>query len=484
MENRETADSLNAKELIGHIDALGSSVVKFSSINIPPSASCESPKSFQNVRDALYLGIDCPVIITENTQIAAGVHNGAIFKFKGAVWLRENTVVLENDFESLEALGLDENFVTQRQVSKHLNGVIEVYEKGITLESLNDVPVTIESLNTLNKDSKFKAVFRIPSRCPYITGCRLILESDNYLGPNAFPSDPSMAKYYLICPEWKQFTTEDSSKKKNKWRYQFPIELAFVMTSFKGIGATHAYTQIMVSPKFENFYVCNTRTLNPTHIYIPPGHFPSLQDLQLMRLKPSVIFGENFERTLKYKHAQTMRKERFDHVIEKYGNAGETYPNKDEFNALADIIQDDWNTHHDIVKKYISTNIEKYADAIFDPEKYSVSREIFIQVSELMNKTSEKFRYEDVPRLSTEFRNSLRQYKQSKARMQRNTNKSQCIEKEKEMKSNSKSSGSKKIAPKPNNARLTVGSKTQSSKRKSTSKDSPVRKARKIKKSK
>jgi len=52
------------------------------------------------------------------------------------------------------------------------------------------------------------------------------------------------------------------------------------------------------------------------------------------------------------------------------------------------------------------------------------------------------------------------------------------------VKSNSKSSGSKKIAPKPNNARLTVGSKTQSSKRKSTSKDSPVRKARKIKKSK
>ena len=72
MENRETADLLNAKELISHIDALKSSVVKFSSINIPPSASCESPKSFQNVRDTLYLGIDCPVIVTENTQKLLG----------------------------------------------------------------------------------------------------------------------------------------------------------------------------------------------------------------------------------------------------------------------------------------------------------------------------------------------------------------------------------------------------------------------------
>ena len=66
-----------------------------------------------------------------------------------------------------------------------------------------------------------------------------------------------------------------------------------------------------------------------------------------------------------------MRKERFDHVIAKYGNAGETYPNKDEFNALADIIQDDWNTHHDIVKKYISTNIEKFG---FFPTRFWTAR--------------------------------------------------------------------------------------------------------------
>ena len=116
--------------------------------------------------------------------------------------------------------------------------------------------------------------------------------------------DPNMSKYYLIQPEWKQFNEDGKSQR--KWRYQFPIELAFVMTSFKGIGATHNFTEIMLKGNFEHFYVATTRPRKYKANYIPPLHFPNIKDLQVLRLKSSILDAENFERTIKYKHAHKL----------------------------------------------------------------------------------------------------------------------------------------------------------------------------------
>ena len=94
-------------------------------------------------------------------------------------------------------------------------------------------------------------------------------------------------------------------------RIQFPLELAFVMTAYKGIGATHERTEVRLRGSCHKpglFLVATTRVKNPKNLFIPSDEMPCADEVRKQRLNESVLESEHFERVVHAKSAQAMRK--------------------------------------------------------------------------------------------------------------------------------------------------------------------------------
>ena len=124
----------------------------------------------------------------------------------------------------------------------------------------------------------------------------IIIEIPGYSsagGPPFFPDRAHMKDFVCI----KAFDKSIGKRGGNiKTRKQFPLELAYVMTAFKGIGATHARTIAKLKGMFHKpglFLVACTRVKNPKHLHIPNDQFPTVDDLRQQRLNLDVLASQN-----------------------------------------------------------------------------------------------------------------------------------------------------------------------------------------------
>ena len=84
------------------------------------------------------------------------------------------------------------------------------------------------------------------------------------------------------------------------------------------------------------FYVVTSRTKHPKHNYIPDDQWPNQIEIQVQRLNPFVIGAEVFDRKLKIKACQTLRK-----ISTELGNNyGESWT-KEEC-EIADLVGNAW----------------------------------------------------------------------------------------------------------------------------------------------
>ena len=251
-----------------------------------------------------------------------------------------------------------------------------------------------------NLQEPFTAKFEIPCKPPFLPEY-LVIQFPDYskLGGKPFFEDHNMKDYVCIKP----FTFSKSKTRYQEYRTQktrtgFPIELAFVMTAFKGIGDNHLRSEVMVKGfcnKSGLFLVGISRVRNPKHLYIPPNHWPSALELQVQRLNPQVLESENLERIIRVTGARDMRKYGYD-LLENVPNS----VTSDMFNNVCDIIHNEWlEQGSEVFTKRNSANAS--ADSLYEklPShiKEKFKKEVFHDIYNFMKKTDEFLLLVDVP---------------------------------------------------------------------------------------
>ena len=178
--------------------------------------------------------------------------------------------------------------------------------------------------------------------------------------------------------------TSPKEKKSYDTRKGFPVELAAAYTTYKGIGATHDKTILMMKDLYEKpgcFYVGITRVREPKDIYIPLSEFPSALDVRCQRLQRVVMECENLERHVRVTCA----------LLEVSRNLSE------EQKDMAKIITDCW-------RKFVKDPVEMIADRQLDCDA-------FLNVLSQLRETDAKLLLEPTPMLCDYERNMLIDYK-------------------------------------------------------------------------
>ena len=250
--NRDNVDTMNAQELLKFDQGKGN-LIKLSSLNAPFSCSELSPKEFQNLHNTLYFCKGCPLILTQNINPCVGLTNGAECTFEG-IRYRDNCLLeIITRFPDLEKMKLDSKFYTTQQIVKYDGkGTPIIYEKGLCLVKLNNIPPTQEALYQLKENNilEIEAEFECPKEPPFIRGAQVVVNVPDYNGPPLFPGDAAK-RHFVILEPVTQFKKTNKNEPKI-CRFQVPLESASVMTVFKAIGQTHKYTQLMMNGFFQN----------------------------------------------------------------------------------------------------------------------------------------------------------------------------------------------------------------------------------------
>ena len=348
---RISVDSCNAKKLVQHAQQTNEPIMIFKAQHTPDKYASElekcSAKEFQNLPNMLYLIKNAPVIITGNINPSLSLYNGALGKFVGPIYLRKTHCI--TDFELFNSAEVSKiTFKTTKQIMLKLPaGTSIVVPVGTLITEINDSILTQAILNTVDADSFVSAKLIIP-RCPPFLPDYLVVEIEGYNnsgGPPFFPNVPHMKDYVCIPPITSGKESENDLHVYKK-RIQFPIELAYVMTAYKGIGATHKRTICQLKGKFSVpglFLVACTRVRHPKHLYIPDDQMPNYTDLRKQRYNQTVLDSENLERVVRAKSAQEMRKSRFYETLPHFPDIQHNI-----VNDIADLIRDQWvmKGHH------------------------------------------------------------------------------------------------------------------------------------------
>ena len=343
---RTTADSENAQNLSDESIKRNRPIMLFKATHTPESEASSleqaSPKLFRNMRNNLYLIEGAPVIITRNIRACFGLFNGAKGEFIGPLYIRKEYQV--TDFETFSASAVDKNTLkTTKQVQIKLDtGKSLTLPAGTSVSEINGADCTSDTFNQTNETTFQNAKFVFPRRPPFLPDY-LVVKVPGYAdagGPSFFPGNPELKDFVCIPP----YSTEKKSEKcehRKSMRNQFPLELAYVMTAYKGIGDNHIRTVIKLKGKNcvpGLFLVACTRCRNPKHVYIHPDHWPTEEELMKQRFQRSVLEAENLERIVRSKSAQIMRKSRFHHTLPHFP----LHIDKDVVNTIADLIHCQW----------------------------------------------------------------------------------------------------------------------------------------------
>ena len=344
--NRTNADSSNAKHLIEHAKRTNEPIMVFKALHTPlsdaPTLEKLPSKEFQNLPGNLYMIPDAPLILTTNINPTVILYNGARGTFIGPLYLpKKYTITSFNLFNN--AAVDSKNYKTTMQVEiKTDSGATVNLPVGTALTEINGKDFDKQFLLNLNESSFASATFILPRRPPFLPDY-LVIEFEEYSesgGPPFFPNVDHMKNYVCIkLYKRNKDTKKQNEKRAPRTRESFPLELAYVMTAFKGIGATHERTEARLLGMFDKpglFLVATTRVKNPKHLYIK--EWPTESELRKQRLQNSVLESENFERMVRAKSAQQMRKS-------QYYNDLKNIPigiSKDTVNFVADIVHNLW----------------------------------------------------------------------------------------------------------------------------------------------
>ena len=399
---RSNADSINAKSLVEYSRTTKKGIMLFEAIHTPAlkssSMAALNSKEFQGITSKLYLAEGAPVILTTNINPSIGLFNGSLGKFIGPLYRPKFYDV--KSLEVLKRASIDRGNRTTVQVELITNGKRVQLPKGSYLIEMNNSTFNQKLLDNLQEP--FTAKFEIPCKPPFLPEY-LVIDFPDYskLGGKPFFRDPNMKDYVCIKPfTFSKSKTRHEEHRTNKTRTGFPIELAFVMTAFKGIGDNHLRSQVMVKGfcnKSGLFLVGISRVRNPKHLYIPPNHWPSAAELQVQRLNPTVLESENFERIIRVIGARDMRKYGFD-LLENVPPSVSC----DIFNHVCDMIHNEW------LKQGSDLKIVK-ANSIYEKlsKDSKMERNVFNDIYNFMENTDEYLLLQDVPYLRTKQRKML-----------------------------------------------------------------------------
>ena len=408
---RCTADSMNATSLVHYSNTSGRGIMKFEAIHSPAKESEKlvslPAKEFQNIASKLYLAHGCRVILTRNINFSAGLFNGAPGKFIGPLYLPPTTYeVTSLEVVQKAGIGNDKRTTKQIEVKVTLESKKQVVQipKGALLSSLNGKD-EFGYKEIQNLQEPFTAQFEIPRRPPFLPEY-LVVEFPGYADKGGHRSfkDPALKDYVYIKPFEK---THQPEKRHNLHRVEgkrtnFPIELAYTMTHFKGIGANHTRTELDLREHFDDpggFLVGISRVVNPKHLFVK--HWPSALELNAQRLKEHVLQSENFERFIRIKSARDMRYFAFDLLHDV-----PTDVDQDSYNNVADQIYQEWSN---------GVNDEgSICGSIAVNSVVSMNDELIHAIYALMKESDEYLVTKDVPHLSNKERYYLGCFKENK----------------------------------------------------------------------
>ena len=389
---RTNADSSNAKSLMNHAKTSGQPTMLFEALHLPAKDTLDlqkiPPNEFQNLRYKLYLIPGAPIILTSNINNTVKLFNGSSGTFVGPLYLQKKYSL--KDFATFQNTAVDVNTLkTTKPVDIFIqNGSKSVLPQGSPLTEINRQNVDISSFSLINADNFDTATFLLPRKPPFQPDY-LVIEIKGYAdcgGPPFFPSIHRMRDY--VCIPARQFERKVDGrvcKQYKKFRTQFPVELAYTMTTFKGIGATHERTELKLKGIFGTpgvFLVGTTRVKNPKHLYIPPGHWPSASEVSSQRQRASVLQSKTFERVVRAKSAQELRKSEYFMTIQGFPPLPQ-----EVVNEYADYIRSFWKEKGHILKK---NNSEKDYVKKKVLEKCSVpDPDIYDQIETFMRSTDE-----------------------------------------------------------------------------------------------
>ena len=411
---RCSADSMNATSLVHYSNTSGNGIVKFEAIHSPSKMSEKlvslPAKNFQNLASKLYLARGCRVILTVNINNSLGLFNGAAGKFIGPLYLPSIRYQVKS-LDTILKAEIDNDKRTAKQIEVKMENKVVQIPRGALLISLNGTDqFTYKELQVLQEP--FIAEFEIPRRPPFLPDY-LVVEFEGYAdkgGPTCF-RDPALKDCVYIRRSIKGQQSDRSSKKS---RYElhrvdgqrtcFPIELAYTMTHFKGIGANHVRTELDLREHFGDpggFLVGISRVINPKHLFIK--HWPSVVELNVQRMKEHVIQSENFERFIRIKSARDMRYFGFDLLQDMPVNI-----DKESYNTVADLIYEEWYNENETRDEIsICESVAQNPDVSFDDD-------IIHAIYTKMKHSDEYLVTRDVPHLSNSERYVLGHFAKNK----------------------------------------------------------------------
>lgn len=406
--NRTNVDTSNARNLVLHADKLNEPIMVFKAVHAPEGDADVlaqlSSNEFQGLSNNLYMISGAPIIITHNINASVSLYNGARATFVGPLYLPKKYIV--TDFNILTDAEIDSTTLcTTKQISIKLGtGSKKGIPRGTPLVQIDGSDCSKNDFETITRETFQSAAFQMPRRPPFLPDY-LVINVEGYSeskGPPFFPNVDHMKDYVCLKP----YTKEKDSKKKGKHvpktRTQYPIEAAYVMTAFKGIGATHERTIAKLNGMFHKpglFLVACTRVKHPKHLHIPPDHWPHLEDLTNQRLQTTVLESENLDRVVRAKSAKEMRQSKYYHAIPNYP----LHIHQDIVNSVADLVHENWSIqgnnakHSQSVQQNIKSLVLQKCDILtLNSEKLS---EYYDEIVAFMKTTDEAKLLKKVPHL-------------------------------------------------------------------------------------
>ena len=398
--NRTNVDSSNAKNLVEESKRVNEPIMEFQAVHTPVSKVSDlqkvSAQDFHSLSNKLYLVRGAPLMLTSNINAQIGLFNGAIGKFIGPIYLEKKYSI--SSLDVLKDAVIDpSNFKTTEQVKIQIGNSSVTLPVGTALTEINEEDFDKNVLDDLNELPFTSATFVLPKRPPFLPDY-IVLDIDGYSecgGPPFFPGIERMKNFVCIKPFERAKGKQKGKKHVPDTREQFPVELAYVMTAFKGIGATHPHTIANLTGMFASpglFLVSNTRVKNPSHLFIPNNAWPTAGELAKQREKNSVLESENFERMVRAKSAQELRKSRYYHEL------AHIPPDiaKEIVNTVADVVHKLWlekgneAKHDENIQCEIKLKVLKECPSINGVE--------YEKIISFMKKTDEKLLLRKVPR--------------------------------------------------------------------------------------
>ena len=210
-----------------------------------------------------------PVILTVNINPSLSLFNGSKGKFIAPIYLRFEIT----SYKLFSSACVDFN---THKTSKQIEVITESNTRAQLPVGSIFVKMNIHDdldIRTVSENTFKSAIFEIPQKPPFLPDY-LVVEFEEYSnrgGPSFFPNNNEMKNFVCIKPYTIELDKKYKEHRQKRTRTMFPLELAFVMTAFKGIGANHIRTEAKTKGMYEKngvFLVAISRIRNPKHLLI------------------------------------------------------------------------------------------------------------------------------------------------------------------------------------------------------------------------